>query len=68
MILNIFPSVIYRFSYIPKINSQDNKLQVIPQQLCYNAGIDATDVMNKLRHRHFKGHFYFILEFRFYFF
>ncbi|PAV77389.1 hypothetical protein WR25_25269 isoform D [Diploscapter pachys] len=29
--------------------------EVIPQQLCYNAGIDATDVMNKLRHRHFKG-------------
>ncbi|CAJ0582410.1 unnamed protein product, partial [Mesorhabditis spiculigera] len=29
--------------------------EIIPQQLCYNAGIDATDVLNKLRHRHAKG-------------
>ena len=30
-------------------------LQVIPQQLCYNAGLDATDLLNRLRHRHAKG-------------
>jgi T-complex protein 1 subunit eta len=29
--------------------------QVIPQQLCYNAGLDATDMLNRLRHRHAKG-------------
>ncbi|KAF8382623.1 cct-7 [Pristionchus pacificus] len=29
--------------------------EIIPQQLCYNAGIDATDVLNKLRHKHAKG-------------
>ncbi|EJW84468.1 T-complex protein 1 [Wuchereria bancrofti] len=30
-------------------------LEVIPKQLCYNAGIDATDILNRLRHRHAKG-------------
>lgn len=30
-------------------------LQIIPQQLCYNAGIDAIDILNKLRHRHSLG-------------
>ncbi|VDK85020.1 unnamed protein product, partial [Cylicostephanus goldi] len=29
--------------------------EIIPQQLCYNAGIDATDILNKLRHRHSIG-------------
>ncbi|VDM28578.1 unnamed protein product [Toxocara canis] len=29
--------------------------EIIPQQLCYNAGIDATDILNKLRHKHAKG-------------
>ncbi|VDK19514.1 unnamed protein product [Anisakis simplex] len=29
--------------------------EIIPQQLCYNAGIDATDILNKLRHRHANG-------------
>lgn len=27
-------------------------LQVIPRQLCDNAGFDATDVLNKLRQKH----------------
>lgn len=27
-------------------------LEVIPRQLCDNAGFDATDVLNKLRHKH----------------
>ncbi|KAJ3414167.1 T-complex protein 1 subunit eta [Chytridiales sp. JEL 0842] len=26
--------------------------EVIPRQLCTNAGFDATDILNKLRHRH----------------
>lgn len=30
-------------------------LEVIPRQLCDNAGFDATDVLNKLRMRHAKG-------------
>jgi len=29
--------------------------EIIPQQLCLNAGIDAIDILNKLRHRHAKG-------------
>lgn len=29
--------------------------EIIPQQLCYNAGFDATDLMNKLRQRHAHG-------------
>ena len=27
-------------------------LEVIPRQLCSNAGFDATDVLNKLRQKH----------------
>lgn len=27
-------------------------LEVIPRQLCDNAGFDATDILNKLRHKH----------------
>lgn len=27
-------------------------MQVIPRQLCDNAGFDATDVLNKLRQKH----------------
>jgi T-complex protein 1 subunit eta len=27
-------------------------LEVIPRQLCDNAGFDATDILNKLRQRH----------------
>ena len=25
--------------------------EIIPQQLCYNAGLDATDILNRLRHK-----------------
>lgn len=31
--------------------------QVIPRQLCDNAGFDATDVLNKLRQKHASGRF-----------
>lgn len=29
--------------------------EVIPQQLCHNAGFDATDMLNKLRQKHAQG-------------
>ncbi|CAP38530.1 Protein CBR-CCT-7 [Caenorhabditis briggsae] len=29
--------------------------EMIPRQLCQNAGLDALDVLNKLRHRHAQG-------------
>ncbi|KAJ6311051.1 hypothetical protein OIU76_015718 [Salix suchowensis] len=34
------------------INSYAKALEVIPRQLCDNAGYDATDVLNKLRQKH----------------
>ena len=30
-------------------------MQVIPRQLCDNAGFDSTDVLNKLRQKHASG-------------
>ncbi|KAI3640307.1 hypothetical protein MIR68_001185 [Amoeboaphelidium protococcarum] len=30
-------------------------LEVIPRQICDNAGFDATDILNKLRQKHHKG-------------
>lgn len=30
-------------------------LEIIPRQICDNAGLDSTDVLNKLRARHHKG-------------
>lgn len=37
------------------INSYAKALEVIPRQLCDNAGFDATDVLNKLRQKHAMG-------------
>lgn len=34
------------------INAYGKALEVIPRQLCDNAGFDATDVLNKLRQVH----------------
>lgn len=34
-------------------------LEVIPRQLCDNAGFDATDILNKLRKQHAQGEFFF---------
>lgn len=31
-------------------------LEIIPRQLCDNAGFDATDILNRLRVEHRKGH------------
>lgn len=30
-------------------------LEIIPRQLCENAGFDATNILNKLRQRHAQG-------------
>jgi len=30
-------------------------LEIIPRQLCDNAGFDATNILNKLRQRHSEG-------------
>lgn len=30
-------------------------LEVIPRQLCDNAGFDSTNILNRLRERHAKG-------------
>ncbi|CAA7407684.1 unnamed protein product [Spirodela intermedia] len=37
------------------INSYAKALEIIPRQLCDNAGFDATDVLNKLRQKHASG-------------
>ncbi|KAJ4783833.1 T-complex protein 1 subunit eta [Rhynchospora pubera] len=37
------------------INAYAKALEVIPRQLCDNAGFDATDVLNKLRQKHASG-------------
>ncbi|WKY10015.1 hypothetical protein Q1695_002395 [Nippostrongylus brasiliensis] len=36
-------------------NAYARSFEIIPQRLCYNAGIDAIDILNKLRHRHSLG-------------
>ena len=30
-------------------------LEIIPRQICDNAGFDATDILNKLRQKHAQG-------------
>lgn len=32
-------------------------LEIIPRQLCDNAGFDATNILNKLRQKHAQGKF-----------
>jgi len=34
-------------------------LEIIPRQLAHNAGLDATDIVNKLRYEHAQGHKWF---------
>lgn len=36
-------------------------LEIIPRQLCDNAGFDATNILNKLRQKHAQGKFYYFL-------
>lgn len=37
------------------ISCMAKALEVIPRQLCDNAGFDATNILNKLRQRHAQG-------------
>ena len=37
------------------IASMAKSLEIIPRQLCDNAGFDATNILNKLREKHAKG-------------
>ncbi len=37
------------------IGAMAKALEIIPRQICDNAGFDATDVLNKLRMRHAQG-------------
>ena len=34
-------------------------LEILPRQICDNAGLDSTDILNKLRMRHANGHIWF---------
>ena len=34
-------------------------LEIIPRQLCDNAGFDATNILNKLRQKHAQGHLWY---------
>lgn len=37
------------------IGAYAKALEIIPRQLCDNAGFDATNVLNKLRQKHAQG-------------
>lgn len=39
------------------ISAFAKSFEIIPRQLCYNAGFDATDLLNKLRQKHAQGKF-----------
>lgn len=39
------------------IGAMAKALEVIPRQLCDNAGFDATNILNKLRQKHAQGEF-----------
>ncbi len=39
------------------IGGMAKALEIIPRQLCDNAGFDATNILNKLRQRHALGKF-----------
>lgn len=41
------------------ISSLARSFEVIPRQLCENAGFDATDILNKLRQKHSEGGIWF---------
>ena len=44
-----------RNKQLPIIKAFAKALEVIPRQLCDNAGVDATDILNRLRVEHKKG-------------
>lgn len=40
------------------ISAYAQALEIIPRQLCDNAGFDATNIINKLRQKHAQGKYY----------
>ena len=40
------------------IGAMAKALEVIPRQLCDNAGFDATNILNKLRQKHAQGEYH----------
>ena len=40
------------------IGAMAKALEVIPRQLCDNAGFDATNILNKLRQKHAQGRYF----------
>lgn len=38
-------------------------LEIIPRQICDNAGLDATNILNKLRQKHAQGHCWYGIDF-----
>ncbi|KAL7666006.1 T-complex protein 1 subunit eta [[Candida] zeylanoides] len=46
------------------INAFAKALEVIPRQLCENAGLDGIDILNKLRSAHAKGELWFGVDFQ----
>lgn len=48
----------------PIIKAFAKALEVIPRQLCDNAGIDATDILNRLRVEHKKGNIWAGVDFQ----
>ena len=50
------------------ITAMAKSLEVIPRQLCENAGFDATNILNKLRQKHAEGctvHYLMVMQIRF---
>jgi len=41
------------------ISALARSFEIIPRQLCENAGFDATDILNKLRQKHSEGHIWY---------
>lgn len=48
----------------PIIKAFAKALEVIPRQLCDNAGVDATDILNRLRVEHKKGNIWAGVDFK----
>ena len=44
------------------IGAMAKALEIIPRQLCDNAGFDATNILNKLRQKHAQGKILFFLN------
>lgn len=47
------------------ISALAKALEIIPRQLCDNAGFDATNILNKLRQKHAQGESHFFFDYLF---